>query len=58
MPETQAEKEARWKRQDETALYGAETGNPYATLCLNCYGRHRSPKDNECPHSELKPESK
>ena len=25
-------------------------GNPYATLCLHCYGRHAPPKDEICPH--------
>lgn len=51
--ETQVEKEARWKREDENARYGASTGNPYATLCMHCYGRHWSPKDKECPHPKL-----
>lgn len=50
MPETQTEKETRWKREDENARYGAKLGNPYATLCQNCYGRHRSPRDDECPN--------
>lgn len=48
--EAQDVKEARWKREDESARRGAATGNPYATLCLHCYGRHWAPKDNECPH--------
>ncbi len=48
--ETQAEKSARWKREDELSAYGAKTGNPFATLCDNCMGRHWSPKDKECPH--------
>ena len=53
MPETQAEKETRWKREDESARYGASTGNPFATLCQHCYGRHWSPRDNECPHPKF-----
>ena len=52
MPETQDEKEARWKREDEVAQQGAKTGNPYAPLCLHCYGRHQSPRDKECPHPQ------
>lgn len=47
--ETQAEKEPRWEREDEISRRGAATGNPYATLCLRCYGRHGAPKDDECP---------
>ncbi len=53
--ETQAEKEVRWKREDASAQYGASTGNPFATLCQHCYGRHWSPKDNECPRPKLEP---
>lgn len=30
-------------------LEGAKTGNPYATLCSHCYGRHAPPKDDICP---------
>ena len=52
--ETQADKEARWRREDETHTSGARTGNPFATLCTNCYGRHRSPRDYECPYPALK----
>lgn len=55
MIETQAEKEARWKREDEIARDGAKTGNPFATLCEHCYGRHRAPRDAECPHSPPPP---
>ena len=51
--EPQADKEARWKRENESAKRGAATGNPYATLCLHCYGRHWSPKDYECPHPKF-----
>lgn len=51
--ETQAEKEARWKRQDENQRYGMRMGNPMASLCLHCYGRHWSPKDDECPHPKF-----
>jgi hypothetical protein len=24
-------------------------GNPFATLCLHCYGRHPPPHDEICP---------
>lgn len=51
--ETQEQKEARWKRQDEIMREGMKTGNPYASLCLHCYGRHWSPKDDECPHESI-----
>ena len=30
-------------------------GNPYATLCTHCYGRHWSPRDAECPGPKLQP---
>lgn len=48
--ETQADKEARWQREDDNARAGAKTGNPLATLCMRCYGRHPSPRDSECPY--------
>lgn len=25
-------------------------GNPFATLCMHCYGRHPPPYDEICPH--------
>lgn len=31
-------------------LAAARAGNPYATLCSRCYGRHAPPKDELCPH--------
>lgn len=31
-------------------LAGGKQGNPFATLCLHCYGRHAPPKDEICPH--------
>jgi len=30
-------------------LAGAKRGNPVATLCLHCYGRHPPPRDELCP---------
>lgn len=35
-----------WERSKE----GARKGNPFATLCLHCYGRHAPPKDEICPY--------
>lgn len=29
---------------------GGKQGNPFATLCLHCYGRHSPPRDEICPH--------
>ncbi len=37
---------ARWPKQ----VAGAKAGNPFATLCYRCYGRHAPPKDDICPH--------
>lgn len=30
---------------------GAEQGNPFATLCDHCYGRHAPPRGILCPHA-------
>lgn len=51
MAETQEEKVARWSKDDEFRSKLAATGNPFATLCDHCYGRHKAPRDKECPHS-------
>lgn len=32
-------------------LKGAASGNPYATLCSKCYGRHAPPNNEICPVS-------
>ena len=29
-------------------LRGAKQGNPLATLCAHCYGRHAPPRDTLC----------
>lgn len=42
-----AEQKRTWPAQ----LAGAKQGNPYAGLCLHCYGRHAPPNDAICPHS-------
>ncbi len=31
----------------------AKKGNPWATLCLHCYGRHAPPRDAICPNEPL-----
>lgn len=28
-------------------------GNPFATLCRHCYGRHAPPRDEICPHESI-----
>lgn len=43
----------RQKREWPNHLKGAAGGNPYATLCLHCYGRHAPPKDEICPHESI-----
>ena len=42
-------KEREWRRD----LEGAATGNPYATLCYGCMGRHRPPRNELCPYKEI-----
>lgn len=37
---------AAWPRHVE----GAKGGNPWATLCLHCYGRHGPPHSEICPN--------
>jgi hypothetical protein len=39
---------AQQQKDWPTHLQGAKTGNPYATLCSHCYGRHAPPKDEIC----------
>lgn len=36
---------AGWERAKEAG----RKGNPFATLCLHCYGRHAPPNDEICP---------
>lgn len=31
-------------------IAAGKNGNPWATLCLHCYGRHAPPHDSICPH--------
>lgn len=39
-----------WPRMREMA----RQGNPLATLCLHCYGRHAPPNDELCPNDPPK----
>lgn len=41
-----ARQEAGWGRAKEEA----RKGNPVATMCLHCYGRHAPPLDEICPN--------
>lgn len=41
-----AEQKKNWPKHIE----GAEQGNPHATLCLHCYGRHEPPHGEICPY--------
>jgi hypothetical protein len=41
-----AQQERDWPKH----LAGAKQGNPFATLCQHCYGRHAPPRDDICPH--------
>ena len=46
-----------WLKQERDwplILKGAQGGNPYATLCQHCFGRHEPPRDNICPHQTNK----
>lgn len=39
-----------WERAKEAG----RKGNPFATLCLHCYGRHGPPQDEICPNEPPK----
>lgn len=43
------EQQRKWERD----LEGARGGNPYATLCLHCCGRHAPPRDKFCPNESI-----
>jgi hypothetical protein len=49
---TEAARE-RQQREWQRDLEGAATGNPYATLCYGCMGRHRPPRNELCPYKEI-----
>lgn len=42
-----AQQKLNWPKQ----IAGAKTGNPFATLCQHCFGRHFPPLDEICPHA-------
>lgn len=52
--EAKAVRDAKILRQQiagwPSHLAGAKQGNPVATLCFHCYGRHAPPRDEICPH--------
>lgn len=37
------------------AVQAGKEGNPFATLCQHCYGRHKPPHDEICPYEPPKP---
>ena len=41
------------RRDWEKHLAGARQGNPYATLCQHCFGRHSPPHNELCPHESI-----
>lgn len=43
-----AQQRLDWSRKVDLA----REGNPFATLCMHCYGRHAPPRDDICPHPE------
>jgi DNA invertase Pin-like site-specific DNA recombinase len=45
------QQEAGWERAREAG----RAGNPMATVCLHCYGRHPPPRDDICPNDPPKP---
>ena len=50
-------KDAILARQNEAwprAVEAGKKGNPFATLCLHCYGRHKPPLDDICPYEPPK----
>lgn len=50
-PERYAATLARQEVDWPIHIAGAKRGNPFATLCSHCYGRHRPPKDVLCPNN-------
>lgn len=49
----QARKLERQQREWPLHLKGAADGNPFATLCRHCCGRHAPPRDEICPHESI-----
>lgn len=42
---------ARQQQEWPARVLGAKAGNPYATLCQHCFGRHVPPRDEICPNA-------
>lgn len=42
-----AQQRSAWPKH----LAGAKDGNPFATLCQHCCGRHIPPRDDICPNN-------
>jgi hypothetical protein len=41
------------QRDWERDLAGAAKGNPFATLCDHCMGRHPPPRNAACPRESI-----
>lgn len=48
---------AQQRREWEADLAGVRAGNPYATLCNGCNGRHAPPRNDHCPLALAPPTS-
>lgn len=44
---------AAQQREWPQHLKGAEMGNPFATLCDHCCGRHPPPRNTICPNESI-----
>jgi hypothetical protein len=54
-PEQWAKIQAQQERDWPIHIAGGRHGNPFATLCQHCYGRHRPPLDEICPYDPPPP---
>lgn len=45
-----AEKLTEQQRDWERRVAAGKQGNPFATLCQHCFGRHAPPNDELCPY--------
>lgn len=45
---------AQQQRDWPKALAGGRQGNPFATLCDHCCGRHAPPNADLCPHLDVR----
>ena len=51
---SKAQRQSKLAEQQRTwplHLEGARQGNPWATLCTHCYGRHPPPHGDICPRN-------